>query len=417
MVPKPRSSAALSLFIFIAMLLGIGLGTLIHQTSSHKAAEKFAADIHFLTEIFLNLVRVIIAPLVFSTLVPGIYRLGDGKSVGRIGGKAIAWFMGVSFISLALGAVFVNVFQPGFRLHLPMPDGQVDLPLPSRDISFQSFVVHAFPSSIVDAMANNMILQIVVFSLFFGLAAAAIGKAAEPIIRGLDSLASIMFKMTGYIMNFAPLAAFGSMASTLATLGPEVLISFGQFILEFYLALILLWGILTFLGSLFLRRGIFRLLRYILDPALLALTTASSEAAFPQLIRQLEKYGCEKKIVSFVLPLGYSFNLDGAMLFMTFGSIFIAQAYGIHLSWHQQLTMLLFLMLSSKGMAGVPKAAIVVIAAIIPMFRIPVEGIAIILGIDQILDMGRSAINVIGNGIATTVVCKWENALSSDPAK
>jgi Na+/H+-dicarboxylate symporter len=408
--PSPRSSK-LSLFIFTAMLLGIGLGTLIHETSSPGATSRFAADIKFLTVIFLNLVRVIIAPLVFSTLVPGIYRLGDGKSVGRIGGKAIAWFMGVSFISLALGAVFVNVFQPGFQLHLPIPAEQADLPLPSRDISFQSFVIHAFPSSIVDAMANNMILQIVVFALFFGLAAAAIGRAAAPIIRGLDSLAAIMLKMTGYIMNFAPLAAFGSMAATLAILGPEVLLSFGKFILEFYLALVLLWLILSVLGSLFLGRRIFQLHHFILEPILLALTTASSEAAFPQLIKQLEKYGCSEKIVSFILPLGYSFNLDGAMLFMTFGSIFIAQAYGIHLSWHQQLTMLLFLMLSSKGMAGVPKAAIVVITAIIPLFHIPVEGIAIILGVDQVMDMGRSAINVIGNAVATAVVCKWENAL------
>lgn len=412
MVPTPpRRSSKLSLYIFVAMLLGIALGTLIHETSSPRATGRFAADINFLTVIFLNLVKVIIAPLVISTLVPGIYRLGDGRSVGRIGAKAIAWFLCASILSLALGAFLVNVFQPGFELHLPIPAESANVKLPPSDISFQSFVIHAFPSSIMDAMVNNMILQIVVFSLFFGLAAAAIGEAAAPLIRGLDSMAAIMLKMTGYIMNFAPLAAFGSLAATLATLGPEVLVSFGKLILEFYLALFLLLVILSLLGSLFLKRRIFQLFRFILDPTLLAFVTTSSEAAFPQLIKQLEKYGCEEKIVSFVLPLGYSFNLDGAMLFMTFGSIFIAQAYGIHLSWHQQLTMLLFLMLSSKGMAGVPKAAIVVITAIIPMFHIPVEGIAIILGIDQIMDMGRAAVNVIGNGIATAVVCKSENAL------
>ena len=260
-------------------------------------------------------------------------------------------------------------------------------------------------------MATNMILQIVVFSIFFGMAAAAVGEKARPVINGLDALARIMLKMTGYIMHFAPLAAFGSMAATLAVMGPEILITFGKFILEFYIALIILWVILFAMGSVFIRKRIFQLVRYILEPTLLALTTASSEASFPQLITQLEKFGCEEKIVSFVLPLGYSFNLDGSMIYMTFGSIFIAQVYGVHLSWEQQLTMLLFLMLSSKGMAGVPRAALVVITAIIPVFHIPVEGVGIILGIDQLLDMGRSATNVIGNSIATAVVCKWENAL------
>jgi Na+/H+-dicarboxylate symporter len=407
-----RRPAKLSLFIFIAMLLGIALGTLIHETSSPKATAKFAADIHFLTEIFLNLVRVIIAPLVFSTLVVGIYKMGNGRSVGRIGGKTIGWFLIASFVSLALGALLVNIFQPGAHIQLAsLPVQRSNLPLPPSDISFQSFITHAFPSSIIDAMATNMILQIVVFSLFFGLAAGAVGEAALPLIRGLDALARIMLIMTGYIMNFAPLAAFGSMAATLAVMGPEMLITFGKFVLEFYVALVILWIFLFAGGALFLKKRVLQLARYILDPTLLALTTASSEAAFPQLITQLEKFGCDEKIVSFVLPLGYSFNLDGSMIYMTFGSIFIAQAYGIHLSFAHQLTMLLFLMLSSKGMAGVPRAALVVITAIIPVFHIPVEGVGIILGIDQLLDMGRSATNVIGNSIATAVVCKWENAL------
>lgn len=407
---KQRRPSRLSIFIVAAMVLGIALGTLIHETSSAHATEKFAEDIKFLTVIFLNLVKVIIAPLVFSTLVVGIFKLGDGKAIGRIGGKTVAWFIGASFVSLALGALFVNLFEPGMHMHLvARPDGGV--PLPKADISFQSFVTHAFPSSIADAMATNMILQIVVFSIFFGMAAAAVGEPAMPIIRGLDALAKIMLTMTGYIMNFAPLAAFGSMAATLAVLGPEVLKTFGTFILEFYVALVVLWLFLFAGGALFIRRRIFQLIRFILDPVLLALTTASSEAAFPQLVTQLENFGCEEKIVSFVLPLGYSFNLDGSMIYMTFGSLFIAQAYGIHLSFAHQMTMLLFLMLSSKGMAGVPRAALVVITAITPVFGIPVEGVGLIIGIDQLLDMGRSGTNVIGNSIATAVVCKWENAL------
>lgn len=407
---KPSRPSRLSIFIVIAMILGIALGTLIHETSSPKATEKFAEDIKFLTVIFLNLVKVIIAPLVFSTLVVGIFKLGDGKAIGRIGGRTVAWFIGASFVSLALGALFVNLFQPGMHMHLiAKPD--VGLPLPKADISFQSFVTHAFPSSIADAMATNMILQIVVFSIFFGMAAAAVGEPAMPIIRGLDALAKVMLTMTGYIMNFAPLAAFGSMAATLAVLGPEVLKTFGTFILEFYGALIVLWAFLFAGGAVFIRRRIFQLIRFILDPVLLALTTASSEAAFPQLVTQLENFGCEEKIVSFVLPLGYSFNLDGSMIYMTFGSLFIAQAYGVHLSFAHQMTMLLFLMLSSKGMAGVPRAALVVITAITPVFGIPVEGVGLIIGIDQLLDMGRSGTNVIGNSIATAVVCKWEKAL------
>jgi Na+/H+-dicarboxylate symporter len=409
-----RKPNRLSLFIFVAMLLGIGLGWLIHETSSRAASAKFAADIKFLTVIFLNLVKVIIAPLVFSTLVVGIYKLGDGKAIGRIGGKTVAWFLAASLLSLALGAILVNIFQPGMHMHLTaLPDQNSNLPLPPSDISFQSFVTHAFPSSIVDAMATNMILQIVVFSIFFGMAAAAVGEPAQPIIRGLDALAKVMLTMTGYIMNFAPLAAFGSMAATLAILGPEVLMTFGKFILEFYIALLVLWIFLVAGGGLFLKRRVIQLIRFIVNPTLLALTTASSEAAFPQLITQLEDFGCEEKIVSFVLPLGYSFNLDGSMIYMTFGSLFIAQAYGVHLSFPQQLTMLLFLMLSSKGMAGVPRAALVVITAIVPVFHIPVEGVGLILGIDQLLDMGRSGTNVIGNSIATAVVCKWENALKA----
>jgi len=409
---SPRRPSRLSLFIFIAMLLGMALGTWIHETSTTKAATKFAGDIHFLTAIFLNLVKLIIAPLVISTLVVGIARMGNGKAIGRIGARTVAWFLLASFISLFLGVVLVNLFQPGMHIHLPnLPDQNTALPLPPSDISFQSFVTHAFPSSIVDAMATNMILQIVVFSIFFGLAAAAVGAPAQPVIKGLEALSRIMLTMTGYIMNFAPLAAFASMAATLAVMGPEILFTFGKFILEFYTALVILWLILFGGGALFLRRKMVLLIRYILDPILLAFTTASSEAAFPQLITQLERLGCDEKIVSFVLPLGYSFNLDGSMIYMTFGSIFIAQAYGVHLSWAQELTMLLFLMLSSKGMAGVPRAALVVITAIIPIFHIPVEGVGIILGIDQLLDMGRSATNVIGNSIAAAVVCKMENAL------
>lgn len=398
----------LTLFIFLAMLLGIITGVVVHSYCDVASAKKFSDNISIITDIFLRLIKMIIAPLVLTTLVVGIAKLGDVKSVGRIGGRSLLWFVGASLLSLLMGMLLVNVFEPGMHLNLPKPESIASVGVDKNSISFQNFIVHIFPKSVIEAMATNEILQIVVFSIFLGIAIAAIGEKGKSLINGLDALAHAILKVTSYVMHFAPLAAFAAMASILAVKGGSILQTFGLFIGEFYLGLLLLWVVLILIGSLFIRKKIFALLTHIKEPALLAFSTASSESAFPKLMQELERFGCSNKVTSFVLPLGYSFNLDGSMMYMTFASIFIAQAYGIPLSFGEQIVMLLILMLTSKGIAGVPRASLVVIAGTLATFHIPVEGIGIILGIDQLLDMGRSATNVLGNSLATAVVNKWE---------
>jgi Na+/H+-dicarboxylate symporter len=398
----------LTSFIFIAMLLGIATGITIHETCGATTITKFSENISILTDVFLRLVKMIIAPLVLSTLVVGIAKLGDIKAVGRIGGRSLLWFIGASLISLLMGMLLVNIFEPGIHLNLPKPETATNIGIEGQQISLKNFIAHIFPKSIIEAMATNEILQIVIFSIFLGVATAAIGEKGTPLIKGLDALAHAILKVTAYVMNFAPLAAFAAMASILAIKGSGILKTFGLFIGEFYIGLLLLWIVLAFIGFLFIQKKIFPLLRHIKEPVLLAFSTASSEAAFPKLMQQLERFGCPPRVTSFVLPLGYSFNLDGSMMYMTFASIFIAQAYGVPLDFGQQITMLLILMLTSKGIAGVPRASLVVIAGTLATFHIPVEGIGIILGVDQLLDMGRSATNVLGNSLATAVVSKWE---------
>jgi Na+/H+-dicarboxylate symporter len=398
----------LTSFIFIAMLLGIATGITIHETCGATTITKFSENISILTDVFLRLVKMIIAPLVLSTLVVGIAKLGDIKAVGRIGGRSLLWFIGASLISLLMGMLLVNIFEPGIHLNLPKPETATNIGIEGQQISLKNFIAHIFPKSIIEAMATNEILQIVIFSIFLGVATAAIGEKGTPLIKGLDALAHAILKVTAYVMNFAPLAAFAAMASILAIKGSGILKTFGLFIGEFYIGLLLLWIVLAFIGFLFIQKKIFPLLRHIKEPVLLAFSTASSEAAFPKLMQQLERFGCPPRVTSFVLPLGYSFNLDGSMMYMTFASIFIAQAYGVPLDFGQQITMLLILMLTSKGIAGVPRASLVVIDGTLATFHIPVEGIGIILGVDQLLDMGRSATNVLGNSLATAVVSKWE---------
>jgi Na+/H+-dicarboxylate symporter len=346
--------------------------------------------------------------LVFSTLVVGVAKLGDIQAVGRIGGKTMLWFITATFVSLFLGLILVNILEPGRLMQLPLPAENADTGIEKAALSLKEFIKHVFPKSVFDAMAKNEILQIIVFSLFFGIGAAAVGEKAQGIIKAMDALAHIMLKVTGYVMNFAPFAVFGALTAILAKQGAGVLVNYGIFIVEFYAALLLLWAILIFAGWLILRSKIKSLLSHIIDPVLIAYTTSSSEAALPKTIHQLEKYGVSNKIVSFVLPLGYSFNLDGSMMYMTFASLFIAQSYGLELGVQEQITMLLVLMITSKGIAGVPRASLVVIAGTLAMFRIPEAGLLLLMGIDPILDMGRSATNVVGNSIATAVVSKWE---------
>ncbi|MBS1914676.1 MAG: dicarboxylate/amino acid:cation symporter [Bacteroidetes bacterium] len=398
-------------WILIAMLAGILTGLVIHFNASKEWITGFSSAISLVTEIFLRLIKMIIAPLVFSTLVVGIAKLGDIKAVGRIGGKTLLWFLSMSLISLLFGMVMMNILQLGEKLHLPLPETTVKATLEQTSISFKNFIEHVFPESIVEAMATNQILQIVAFSVFFGIATAAIGEQGKIIIKGLDAVAHVVLKMTGYVMKLAPLAAFSAITAVLAIKGPEILYTYGKFIISFYASILCLWAFLILIASLFIGKRALQLVYRVKDAVLLAFSTASSESAFPQLLSELEEFGCPNKIVSFVLPLGYSFNLDGSMLYMTFASLFIAQAYGMHMPLMQQVSMLLVLMLTSKGIAGVPRASLVVIAGTLSLFNIPQQGLLLLLGIDQILDMARSATNVVGNSLATAVVSKMENSL------
>jgi Na+/H+-dicarboxylate symporter len=401
----------LTTWIIMAMIAGIITGLVIHYTCSQVRVEQFSNGMSVLTDIFLRLIKMIIAPLVFSTLVSGIAKLGDTRAVGRIGAKTLAWFLGASLISLLMGLVIMNIIHLGNSLNLPVPQISEADRLSPDSLSFKTFITHVFPRSFVESMANNEILQIVVFSIFFGIATAAVGEKGKIIIRALDALTEIILKITGYVMHVAPVASFAAVAAIISLKGPEILFTYGKFIGVFYLSILLLWLILAGISYLWIGKKVFMILRNVKDQILLAFTTASSEAAFPKLIEELERSGCPNKIVSFVLPLGYSFNLDGSMLYMSFASLFIAQAYGMHLSFGTQITMLLVLMLTSKGVAGVPRAAIVVIAGTLSMFHIPQQGLLLLLGIDQFLDMARSATNVVGNSLATAVICKMEGVL------
>jgi Na+/H+-dicarboxylate symporter len=365
-----------------------------------------------IADIFLRLIKMIVAPLVFTTLVVGIAKLGDIKTVGRIGGKTMIWFISASLMSLVLGMILVNIFKPGEAMNLSLPLENQATGIDKAAVSIKDFITHVFPKSFIESMAHNEILQIVVFSIFFGISTAAIGKKGERIIKALDDISHIILKLTGFIMNFAPYAVFGAMVVVIAKQGIGILTTYAIFISEFYFGLLVLWGILILAGSLFIKKRIFDLIKRIKDPILLAFSTSSSEAALPKTMLELERFGCSPKITSFVLPLGYSFNLDGSMMYMTFASIFIAQSYGIHLPLETQISMLLVLMLTSKGIAGVPRASLVVIAGTLASFNIPEVGIALLLGIDPILDMGRSATNVVGNSIATAVVSKMEGELA-----
>lgn len=366
-----------------------------------------------LSEIFLRLIKMIVAPLVFTTLVVGVAKVGDIKAVGRIGGKTMLWFLSATLVSLLLGMLLVNSFQPGKAMHLPLPDSHLSTGIKKTALSFIDFVGHVFPKSIFEAMANNEILQIVVFAMFFGVATAAIGEQGKIVIKAMDAFAHVILKITGYVMKAAPLAVFGAITAVIAKQGLGVLSTYGIFISEFYFSLVMLWLVIIMVGFIVLKKPVFKLIGRIKDAMLIAFSTSTSEAAYPKVLLELENFGCSNKIVSFVLPLGYSFNLDGSMMYMTFASLFLAQSYDIHLSFGHQLSMLLVLMLTSKGVAGVPRASLVVIAATLSMFNIPEAGLFLLIGIDPLLDMGRSATNVLGNAMAAAVVSKWEGELDN----
>lgn len=408
---KPSFFSGLTGQILIAMVLGAILGIIIHNSISAEAAQGFSAKIKILATVFIRLVQMIISPLVFTTLVVGIAKLGDIKAVGRIGGKAMGWFFTASFVSLLLGMFFVNILEPGVGLNLSNVDlaSVSEVTAKTQNISFENFIEHIVPKSIFEAMATNEILQIVIFSIFFGLAAAALGDYVKPVTNALDKTSHIVLKMVNYVMKFAPIGVFGAIAGVFAVRDfQELAITYFKFFGSFLVGISSLWLVLVVVGYIFLKSRMTVLLKRIVSPLIIAFGTTSSEAVFPKLTEELERFGVKDRIVSFMLPLGYSFNLDGSMMYMTFASIFIAQAYGIDLDIGTQMTMLLVLMLTSKGIAGVPRASLVVVAATCGMFDIPIEGIALILPIDHFCDMFRSATNVLGNALATSVVGQWE---------
>ena len=409
--PEKQTRSFLTIYILLAMLLGAILGSIIHTYYPHLAAN-FSKNIKLLATIFIRLVQMIIAPLVFTTLVVGIAKLGDIRAVGRIGGKALAWFFSASLVSLLIGMFWVNFLQPGVGLNLSDIDVSTasDVTDKTQSFSIQNFIEHIIPKSIFEAMATNEILQIVIFSIFFGLAAAAIGDKVKPVISALDYTSHIILKMVNYVMKFAPIGVFGAIAAVFATKDiSDLMLTYTKFFSSFLVGIASLWLVLLLVAFFFLGKRLKTLLKRIVSPLVIAFGTTSSEAVFPKLTEELERFGVKDRIVSFMLPLGYSFNLDGSMMYMTFASIFIAQAYGIPLDIGTQFTMLLVLMLTSKGIAGVPRASLVVIAATCGMFNIPIEGIALILPIDHFCDMFRSATNVLGNSIATSVVGQWED--------
>ena len=399
-------------WILIAMVIGIVLGYMIYTSfPDRKVAAEIAGYVSIVSDVFLRLIKMLIGPLVFSTLVVGIAHMGDAKSVGRVFGKALGWFVTASLVSLILGLIMANLLEPGKNLGLPLPDIGASANLATSKFTLKDFVSHMVPRSFAEAMANNEILQIVVFSMFFGIALASLGERARTLVAAIDELSHAMLKITGYVMKLAPLAVMAAMAATVAVNGLEILLKFAVFMGDFYIGLILLWCVLTAAGFVFLGPRVITLLVLIKEAFLLSFATASSEAAYPKILDALDRFGVKRKVSSFVMPMGYSFNLDGSMMYCTFAVLFIAQAYGIVLPIGTQITMLLILMLTSKGMAGVPRASLVVIAATLNQFHIPEAGLLLILGVDTFLDMGRSATNAVGNSIAASVVAKWEGEL------
>jgi Na+/H+-dicarboxylate symporter len=432
---------ALIFSILIAMLLGVLVGAVINKNYTSTFADikqntvsansslpqkqqqflakqidkdeklqkkEASSPFSLLSDIFLRLIKMIIAPLVFSVLVVGVAKIGDFKTVGRMGIKTLVYFTTATLIALSIGLVIVNVFEPGKKIHIDMPEAGADSGVKTQAQTAKNFIAHIIPESVIDSMAHNEILPIVVFALFFGVASASLGNKGKIIIEFIDAVSHAMFKVTNYVMKAAPVGVFGAVTAVVIQQGPGVLKSYAYLIACFYGGLlffvfVVLMGICTIF-----KINFFKLFSFIKEPVLLAFSTASSEAAMPKTIERLEDFGLRNRTVSFVLPLGYSFNLDGSIMYMTFATMFIAQMYGIDVSFADQIKMMLILLVTSKGMAGVPRASLVVIAGMLSMFHIPTEGLLLLLAVDQLLDMGRSATNVVGNAVASAIVDKWE---------
>lgn len=403
----------LTTWIAIAMVSGIVVGYLCNSLAPNAAAAKeIAGYFSIFTDIFLRLIKMIIAPLVLATLVAGLASMGDARTVGRIGGKALGWFIGASLCSLMIGLVMANVLRPGDSVGVPLPEIGTATNLKTGALNLKDFITHVFPKSIFEAMAHNEVLQILIFALFFGVALGKLhNNTTSSLVKTTEDIVHVMLQVTDYVMRFAPVGVFAAVASVITTQGLGILLVYGRYMASFFLALAALWAVLIIAGYCVLGKDVFRLIKMIRGPMLIGFSTASSESVYPKLMEQLEKFGIKDKVTGFVLPLGYSFNLDGSMMYTAFAALFISQAYDLPLTLGQQITMLLVLMVSSKGIAGVPRASLVVVAAVLPMFGLPEAGLLLVLGVDHFLDMGRTVTNVLGNAIATAVVAKWENAI------
>jgi Na+/H+-dicarboxylate symporter len=411
---KTQNSNRLTTYIMVSLLLGIAVGYACNTLASPEQAKVIAGYFTILSDIFLRMIKMIIAPLVFATIVSGITSLGASSgAVGRIAIKSLAWFITASLVSLLVGLLLANVLQPGHGLGLALPEVNATTNVQTSGLNVKDFAAHVFPISVVQAMAGNEVLQILVFSMFFGFALSAVKATLAPdIAKSIDQIVPVMLRFTDYVMRFAPLGVFAAMAAVITTQGLGVLVTYGKLVSAFYFGLIVLWAIIIGAGSVVLGGSIKPLLRLLRQPMMIAFSTSSSEAAFPKMIEQLMKFGVSERITGFVLPLGYSFNLDGSMMYQTFAALFVAQAFNIEMPITTQIAMLLLLMVTSKGIAGVPRASLVVAAATLPTFGLPAGGLVLLIGIDAFLDMGRTMTNVIGNGVATAVVAKWENELA-----
>lgn len=391
--------------IFAGLVLGVAVGW---------AFPDRAESIRPLADIFLRMIKMVIAPLIFSTLVVGIAGTGDLGSMGRIGLKAMIYFTASTLVALVISLVMVNVFQPGAGVSLATADTTGLAAMAGQQQSPWDIVVHMFPTSVVDAMARGEILQVVVFSVFFGVGVAAIGEKGRPALALLDSVAQVMFRVTAYVMAFAPIGVFAAIAATVGGRGLGILLTLGQLVLVMYGVLVLFVVIVLAGVSLLVRVPFTSFVRAIREPFLIAFSTASSEAALPKALEVMERFGAPKRIVSFVLPTGYSFNLDGSTMYLAVASVFVAQMAGVDMTLGQQLLMMLTLLVTSKGVAGVPRAALVILTATLTAFGLPLEGAAILLAVDQVLDMARTSVNVMGNCLATVVVARWEGVFDDE---
>jgi proton glutamate symport protein len=403
---RRRSRFGVTAQIFVGLVVGVLVGYLWPAVG---------VGLRPIADLFLRLIKMVIAPLLFSTLVVGIAGAGDLRALGRIGAKAIIYFEVATTIALVLGLALVNIFQPGAGLAVPLgSDTAAVAAMAANQPRGWDVLLHAVPTSVIDAMARGDLLQVVVFASLFGIAVAALGPRGKPIVDVLDSTAAAMFKVTGYVMVAAPFGVSAALAATVGSKGPVLLLALGKLVALMYLGLAAFVLLVVAGVSYVVRVPFLTFVAAIREPFLIAFSTASSEAALPKALEVMERFGVPKNIVAFVLPTGYSFNLDGTTLYLSLSSVFVAQLAGVSLTTGQQVLMMLTLMLASKGVAGVPRGALVVLTAMLTQFGLPLEGAAILLGIDQVMDMGRTAVNVMGNCIATVVVARWEGVFDDE---